>query len=104
MLTGVPGTSQSYLPLDVLNEIRAKWFGLVDERQAIYCEDRERFKECDVVFRFLGLDGAEVPFRTSAMDFLCSPYACPQGGFHASVAPRAVPDNTESPHAILGQV
>ncbi|TFK82593.1 hypothetical protein K466DRAFT_295903 [Polyporus arcularius HHB13444] len=98
------GTSQTYLPPSVFAEIRRKWLGLDSRRRETYCEDPEWFKECDIILRFLGLDGAEVPVRISAHDFLCSPYKHgPSGSVYASIAPRPAQNNTESPHAILGQ-
>ncbi|RPD61761.1 hypothetical protein L226DRAFT_394153 [Lentinus tigrinus ALCF2SS1-7] len=101
------GTSQSYMPPEVVEEIRTKWLGLpIDANdRSLYCEDPERFKEYDIVFEFLGLDGNEVRFRCSAKDFLCSPYRHDyDGGVYVSIGSRHVSfDDSESPHAILGQ-
>ena len=93
------------MPPEVVKEIGTKWFGLPEDsaRGELYCEDPQRFEDCDIVFRFLGLDGTEVPFRCPAKSFLCSPYRHPGGGVYASIASRHVEDR-EHKFAILGQV
>ena len=93
------------MPPEVVKEIGTKWFGLPEDsaRSELFCEDPQRFEDCDIVFRFLGLDGTTVPFRCSARDFLCSPYRRRQGGVYVSVASRRL-EIEENAFSILGQV
>ena len=94
------------MPPEVVKEIGTKWFGLPEysARGELYCEDPQRFEDCDIVFRFLGLDGTEVRFRCSARDFLCSPYRHRNGGVYVSVASRHLQSKDANIFSILGQV
>ncbi|KAL1939380.1 hypothetical protein VTO73DRAFT_9936 [Trametes versicolor] len=82
------GTSKTYLPKDVHDEIRDSWLG---NSQAIlnlqanrkiqsYCGPERNLDDCEVVFTFIGQDGGSVDFRCPAKPFLKSYFPLPSHG------------------------
>lgn len=80
-----PGTSATFLPRVVHNEIRDNWLRNsseilnLDANEDIdsYCGPERNLDNCEVVFTFIGQDGGPVDFRCPAKPFLRSYFPLP---------------------------
>ncbi|RPD76064.1 hypothetical protein L226DRAFT_570274 [Lentinus tigrinus ALCF2SS1-7] len=92
--------SHSYFPPDVVEAIATKW--LENDPSTIgtglYCKPGHGLDKCDLVFRFVGVDGLGVDYRCNAGPFLTSPWSC-DGGVRSLV--RSKQDEKKSCY-ILG--
>lgn len=72
--------------------------------QRIYVRDPEVFKNCDIVFKFMGNDKKVVDFRCDAQKFLVSPLKT-DAGYIAPFWEQDPPSSLDQPFSVtLGMV
>ena len=115
------GTSHSFFPPTVCNDIFTKWLkepllrsvsatdpsGKKYARFEAYVPDPEVYEKYDIVFKFLGSDGTTYDFRCGAKEFLVSPYRAADGYYvplAAMSAEELAPYAWPRPNGILGAV
>ena len=109
------GAAVSFFPLPIIGDIRRIWFNdstfpygghafnnYLD--QNIYVRDPSVFKNCDIVFKFMGNDGKVVDFRCDAQKFLVSPLKI-NDSFVAPFWEQEPPESFDQPFSVtLGMV